>query len=115
MSSKVLINTRKAGEVTILQAEGRIAFGQGDQELGEAVRGALADGARKLLLDFSKVDYMDSSGIGELVGCFAAIKNKQGHLRLCGLNAKVFGLMKMTSLHSVFETFDSEAEALKGF
>ncbi len=115
MSSKVMISSRKIGDVTVLQAEGRIAFGQGDQELGESVRGALADGARKILLDFSKVDYMDSSGIGELVGCFAAIKNKEGHLRLCGLNAKVFGLMKMTSLHSVFDTFDTEADALKGF
>ena len=55
------IHTRQAGDVTILAPEGRIAFGYGDQELGEAVRGALAGGARKLLINFEKVAYIDSS------------------------------------------------------
>ena len=115
MTQKVTISSRKVGDVLILAVAGRIAFGAGDQDLGEAVRGALDEGERKVLLDFSKVEYMDSSGIGELVSCYTTIKNRNGFLRIFGLNAKVFSLMKMTSLHSVFDTFDTEAEALKGY
>mgnify|MGYP001555523561 FL=1 len=57
----------------------------------------------------------NSSGVGERVGCFTSIKNKGGELRVCGLNTRIFGLIKMTSLHSVFDVRDTEAEALTGF
>ena len=102
-------------DIQILCPEGRITLGDGDQELGEAIRAELEKGARKIVIDFSKVSYMDSSGVGELVGCFTSIKNKNGDLRICGMNSKIFGLMKMTSLHSVFEVRDTEAEALADF
>ena len=72
-------------------------------------------GARKLIINFEKVTYLDSSGVGELVGCYTSIRNKNGALRICGLNQRIFGLIKMTSLHSVFEVKDTEAEALAGF
>ncbi|MCL1907766.1 MAG: STAS domain-containing protein [Holophagaceae bacterium] len=106
---------KKHNDVLILYPEGKITLGDGDQELGEAVRTELEKGVRKILIDFAKVSYLDSSGIGELVGCFTSIKNKNGELRICGMNAKIFGLMKMTSLHSVFEVRDTEAEALSDF
>ena len=109
------MNTKNQGDVLILCPEGKITLGDGDQELGEAVRTGLEQGARKLIIDFSKVSYLDSSGVGELVGCYTSIKNKGGELRICGMNSKIFGLMKMTSLHSVFEVRDTEAEALAGF
>ena len=101
--------------ITILRPEGKITLGDGDQELGEAVRSALDEGALHLILDFSKVTYMDSSGVGELVGCFTQIKAKGGELRLCGLSARIFNLITMTSLHSVFDVMATEAEALAGF
>jgi len=106
---------KNTGDVLILYPEGKITFGDGDQELGEAVRTELEKGVRKIIIDFSKVSYLDSSGVGELVGCYTSIKNKNGELRICGMNAKIFGLMKMTSLHSVFEVRDTEAEALANF
>ena len=102
-------------DIMILCPEGKITLGDGDQALGEAVRTELDKGARKMIIDFSKVTYLDSSGIGELVGCYTSIKNKNGELRICGMNSKIFGLMKMTSLHSVFEVRDTEAEALADF
>ena len=100
---------------TILYPEGKITLGDGDQELGEAVRTTLERGSRKIVLNLSKVSYLDSSGVGELVGCYTSIKNKGGELRICGLNTRIFGLIKMTSLHSVFEVKDTEDEALAGF
>ncbi len=108
------ITQRTQDDVLILYPEGKITLGDGDQELGEAVRTALDGGARKLVLNFEKVTYLDSSGVGELVGCYTSIKGKGGVLRICGLNQRIFGLIKMTSLHSVFDVKDTEAEALAG-
>jgi anti-anti-sigma factor len=109
------MTTKTEKDITILCPEGKITLGDGDQELGEAVRSVLDGGSRKLLIDFSKVTYLDSSGIGELVGCYTSIKSKSGAMRICGMNTKIVGLMKMTSLHSVFEVFDTAAEATEGF
>jgi len=109
------IHERDSNDVHILAPEGKVTLGDGDQELGEAVRQALEQGRRKILIDFTKVSVLDSSGLGELVGCYTSIKNRQGELRICGLNSRIFNLMQMTSLHSVFEVKDTEAEALAGF
>ena len=109
------ISHRNQQGVIILYPEGKITLGDGDQELGEAVRTVLEDGGRRIILNMSKVSYLDSSGVGELVGCYTSIKNKGGELRICGMNSKIFSLIKMTSLHSVFEVKDTEAEALAGF
>lgn len=109
------ITTRTHQDVTILYPEGKITLGDGDQELGEAVRTTLEQGARKLIINFDKVNYLDSSGVGELVGCYTSIKNRGGEMKICGMNTRIFGLIKMTSLHSVFEVKDTEEEALAGF
>ncbi|HLP30883.1 MAG TPA: STAS domain-containing protein, partial [Geothrix sp.] len=77
----MILNTRKHNDVLILYPEGKITLGDGDQELGEAVRTSLSNGARKIVINFSKVSYLDSSGVGELVGCYTSIKNKGGDLR----------------------------------
>ena len=109
------MSTRQHNDVLILSPEGKITLGDGDQELGEAVRTTLQNGARKIVINFSKVSYLDSSGVGELVGCYTSIKGQGGELRICGMSSKIFSLIKMTSLHSVFEVKDTEEEALAGF
>ena len=109
------MTTRQHNDVTILYPEGKITLGDGDQELGEAVRTALEQGARKVLINFSKVSYLDSSGVGELVGCYTSVKGKSGELRICGMNSRIFSLITMTSLHSVFDVKDTEEESLNGF
>jgi anti-anti-sigma factor len=109
------MTTRTHNDVTILYPEGKITLGDGDQELGEAVRTTLDQGSRKVLINFSKVSYLDSSGVGELVGCFTSIKNKGGELKICGMNSRIFSLITMTSLHSVFDVKDTEEESLAAF
>ncbi|MFN8010561.1 MAG: STAS domain-containing protein [Holophagaceae bacterium] len=109
------MTTRTHNDVTILYPEGKITLGDGDQELGEAVRTALEQGGRKVLINFSKVSYLDSSGVGELVGCYTSIKNKGGELKICGMNSRIFSLITMTSLHSVFDVKDTEEESLAAF
>jgi anti-sigma B factor antagonist len=101
--------------VTILYPEGKITLGDGDQELGEAVRTVLEEGALKVIINFNKVNYLDSSGVGELVGCYTSVKNKGGELRICGMNSRIFNLITMTSLHSVFDVKETEEESLAGF
>lgn len=111
----MILNTRNHNDVLILYPEGKITLGDGDQELAEVVRTQLEAGARKILLDFSHVTYLDSSGLGELVGCFTAIRHRGGDMKLCGLSNRVFSLMKLTSLHSVFDVKDTEEQALAAF
>lgn len=101
-------------DITILYPEGRIVLGEGDAELGEAVRQVLSLGGRKLIINFSKVSYLDSSGVGELVGCYTSIKNLGGDLRICCLNARIASLIRMTSLHAVFPVMETEDDALAG-
>ena len=108
-------SSREHNDVTILCPEGKITLGDGDQELGEAVRGLLEKGSRKVLINFEKVNYLDSSGVGELVGCYTSAKSRSAEMRICGMNPRIFNLIKMTSLHSVFEVKDTEEEALAGF
>ncbi len=109
------ITHRNHQGITIVYPEGKITLGDGDQELGEAVRTILEQGGRRIVLNLSKVSYLDSSGVGELVGCYTSIKNKGGDLRICGMNSRIFNLITMTSLHSVFEVKETEEEALAGF
>lgn len=109
------MQNRTQKDITILYPVGKIVLGDGDQELGDAVRTFLDQGARKVVINFSQVSYLDSSGVGELVGCYTAIKNRGGDLRICGLNARISSLIRMTSLHSIFTVTDTEDEALAGF
>ena len=109
------LTTRNQEGISIIYPEGKITLGDGDQELGEAVRTLLEQGGRKIIINLSNVSYLDSSGVGELVGCYTSIKNKNGDLRLCGMNSRIFNLITMTSLHSVFDVKDTEEESLAGF
>jgi len=109
------INERVAKDVLIMAPEGKITMGSGDQELTRTVREALARGSRKILLDFTKVTVLDSSGLGELVECYTSIKNLQGELRLCGLNFRIHNLLQMTNFLTVFVVKETEAEALAEF
>lgn len=109
------MQSRTQKDITILHPAGKIVLGDGDQELGDAVRNLLDQGSRKVIINFSQVSYLDSSGVGELVGCYTAIKNRGGDLRICGLNARISSLIRMTSLHSIFTVTDTEEEALAGF
>lgn len=109
------LSVRNHHDITILEPSGKITLGDGDQDLGEAVRTQLDLGARKIIINFSQVSNLDSSGIGELVGSYTSIVNRGGSLKLCALNSRTFTLIKLTSLHSVFAVLDTEAQAIQDF
>ena len=109
------INERQAGDVTVLDMSGKITIGEGSVALRTAIRRLLEEGKKRILLNLAGVGYIDSSGIGELVSSYTAINKDGGQLKLLNLTKRIEDLLSITKLLTVFETFDSEAEAIKSF
>ncbi|HYK19529.1 MAG TPA: STAS domain-containing protein [Pyrinomonadaceae bacterium] len=109
------INERQAGDVTVLDMSGKITIGEGSVALRTAIRRLLEEGKKRILLNLAGVSYIDSSGIGELVSSFTAITNAGGQLKLLNLTQKLQDLLTITKLLTVFDVYDSEAEALNSF
>lgn len=109
------ITERQVGDVTVLDLEGKILLGDGDVQLKQHVTDLIARGVRRVLLNCSEVPYMDSSGLGEVVRCYTAVKRAGGELKLVNLTKRLIDLFTITKLITVFETFDSEESALKSF
>src|SRR5881394_1120192 len=109
------IRERQAGDVTILDLDGKITIGEGSVALRTAIRRLLEEGKKKILLNLAKVGYIDSSGIGELVSSYTAINKEGGELKLLNLTQKLQDLLTITKLLTVFDVYDSEADALSNF
>lgn len=106
---------RDAGEVTVVDLSGRIVLGDGSALLRKTIRGLLDDQRKRILLNLADVDYIDSSGIGELVSGFTAVKNQGGDLKLLHLTKKVRDLLHITKLYTVFDVFTDENIAVSSF
>ena len=98
----VKIDTRKVGDVTVVDVSGRITLGEGSSALRDVLRDLSAQGNKKILLNLSEVSYIDSSGIGELVSGFTSVSNGGGTLKLLGLTKRVKDLLQdHQALHCV--------------
>ena len=109
------IRERQAGDVTILDMDGKITIGEGSVALRTAIRKLLEEGKKKILLNLSGVGYVDSSGIGELVSSYTTINREGGQLKLLNLTQKMEDLLAITKLLTVFDTYEDEASALNSF
>jgi len=109
------INSREVAHVTILDIQGRIVLGDEIHLLRDAVRRLVADGKKKIILNLAEVDYIDSSGVGELVGAFTTVRNAGGELKLLNLSQKVQDVLHVTKLYTVFDIRDDEFHAVKSF
>ncbi|WP_405014873.1 STAS domain-containing protein [Kitasatospora sp. NBC_01539] len=107
--------TRQQDGASIVDVKGAIVIGVGDVQLREAVRELLSDGKKKIVLNLADVTRIDSSGIGELVSAFTTTSREGGKLKLTNLPPKVYDLLVITQLITVFEVFDSEDEAVASF
>jgi len=107
--------TRQVDGVTILDLNGRITLGDGSVVLRDAVKDVLGKGSKSILLNLANVDYIDSSGLGELVSAFTTVKNQGGELKLLHLTNKVHDLLQITKLYTVFDIKDDEASAVAAF
>lgn len=111
----LILKNRKANDVTIVDVAGRITLGEGASTLRNAIRELSAGGEKKILLNFSDVAYLDSSGMGMLVACFASVANQGGQLKLFNVTRRVNDLLLMTKLYTVFEVFNDEPSAIRSF
>ena len=109
----LVLKARRLDDVVIFDLSGRITIGEGTLILRDQIKRLLDAGDRKFLLNLADVDYIDSSGLGELVTSFTAVRNHDGQLKLLNLTRRVQDLLQITKLLTVFEVFNSETEALK--
>jgi anti-sigma B factor antagonist len=106
---------REINGVTIVDVSGRITLGEGNVMLREIVRELVENGKKRILLNLGEVQYVDSSGVGELVKTYTTIRNQGGQLKLVNLSKRVHDLLEMTRLYAVFDIEKEEASAIRSF
>ena len=108
-------STRQSDGITIVDIKGRITLGEGSVTLRDTVHDLLSKGQKRILLNLGDVNYIDSSGIGELVSAFTAAKKQDGEVKLLNLTKRVHDLLQITKLYTVFDVKDDEALAVESF
>ena len=106
---------RTVSDVTVLDLKGKMTLGEGDELLKDKINSLLASGKKKLLLNLEAVPYIDSAGLGEIVRTYTTVSRQGGSLKLLNLTKRIEDLLSITKLLTVFDTFDSEAEAIKSY
>ncbi|MFC5862981.1 STAS domain-containing protein [Acidicapsa dinghuensis] len=109
------ISTRELDGVTILDLSGRITLGEGSVQLRDAIRDLISKGVKHILLNLGDVNYIDSSGLGELVSAYTTAKNQNADVKLLNLTKKVKDVLQVTKLYTVFDIYDDEASAIGSF
>jgi anti-sigma B factor antagonist len=109
------IAERTVSDVTVLDLKGKMTLGEGDELLKDKINSLLASGKKKLVLNLEGVPYIDSAGLGEIVRTYTTVSRQGGSLKLLNLTKRIEDLLSITKLLTVFETFDTEPEAIKSF
>ena len=109
------IKERVSGDVTILDLDGKITLGEGDVLLRDTISKLVDNKSVKVILNLENVSYMDSGGLGEVVRSYTSVRNAGGDVKLLKVAKRISDLLTITKLHTVFDTFDDEAEAVGSF
>jgi|SRR5882757_2387789 anti-sigma B factor antagonist len=109
------IEERAIGDVMVLDLKGRVTLGEGDELLKDKVNSLINQGQKKLVLNLAEVPYIDSAGLGEIVRTYTTVSRQGGSLKLLSLTKRITDLLSITKLLTVFETFESEQDAVKSF
>jgi anti-sigma B factor antagonist len=109
------IDERVVGGVTILDLSGKMTLGEGDELLREKIASLVNAGQKQLLLNLEGVPYIDSAGLGEIVRTYTTVSRQGGKLKLLNLTKRIEDLLSITKLLTVFEVYDTEAEAIQSF
>lgn len=107
--------TRRVGNVAIVDLNGKITLGENTGILRDELRSVLAQGSKNIILNLKDVSYVDSAGLGELVGVYTTATNQGGAVKLLNLQSKMRDLMQITKLHTIFPAFENEQEAIASF
>ena len=109
------VEVRRAGDVVIVDLEGKLTAGLGDQILRDTLDELLAESWRKILLNLSGVSFLDSAGLGELVAGLKTARNLGAELKVLKASERVRTTLSLARLLPLFEVYDDEAEALRRF
>jgi anti-sigma B factor antagonist len=109
------IHTRTVGDVHVLDISGRIILGEATKALRYTISDLLENGGKKIVLNLTDVNYIDSSGIGELVRTYTTVTKEGKQLKLLNLTKKIRELLVITKLLTVFQVFESEQAAVASF
>ena len=109
------IEERSAGDVTVLDLKGKMTLGEGDELLRDKINSLLQQGRKKIVLNLEGVPYLDSAGLGQIVGGYTTVTRQGGSLKLLNLTKRITDLLSITKLLTVFETYDNEADAVRSF
>jgi anti-sigma B factor antagonist len=109
------IEERNIGDVVVLDLQGKITLGQGDELLKDKVNSLVNQGHRKIVLNLADVPYIDSAGLGEIVRTYTTVSKNGGSLKLLNLTKRITDLLAITKLLTVFETFEAESDAVRSF
>jgi anti-sigma B factor antagonist len=112
---KMTISTRQVGGITILDIGGRIVLGEEAHRCATMIRDLLKNGHKQILFNLGDVAYIDTTGLGSLVGAFTTVRKQGGDLKLLNLPEKFAGVMQITKLYKVFDIMNDEAAAVKSF
>lgn len=113
--TRLIITERLLGDVTILDLDGYVTCGEENVMLRTEIRRLLGEGRKRIFLNFAAVRFIDSSGVGELVSSFTAIKREKGQLKLLNLPPRVYELLEITKLLTIFDVSESDVEALSNY
>lgn len=106
---------RRVGNVAIVDLNGKITLGENTGILRDELRSLMSQGTKSILLNMQGVSYVDSAGLGELVGAYTTATNQGGSVKLLNLQGKMKDLMQITKLHTIFSSFDNEQAAVSSF
>ena len=109
------VQTRHRDNITILELSGELTLGSGDEVLRHAVMEVAGRTGDSILINLGDVSFMDSSGVGELIAAYTTLSNRGGSVKLLHLSPKVYDVLQIAHLLTVFEVFDDEDEAIVSF
>ena len=109
------IAERESGAVTVLDLSGKITLGEDGNLLKDKLQSLLHQGKKNILFNLAQVSYVDSAGLGAIVSAYTTVTREGGSLKLANVTKKLQDLLSITKLLTVFETFDSEDEALRSY
>ena len=111
----IKIEERVSGQVTVLDIVGKLTMDQGPEHLKDKINSLISEGRTHIVLNLEKVPYIDSLGLGQLVASYGSVMKTGGALKLLHVSSRNHDLLSITRLVTVFESFDSEAEAVQSF
>ena len=111
----VKADVRQNGGVAIVDLAGKITLGEGSGLLRSTIKDLVTAGHKAILLNLKDVSYLDSAGLGEMVGSYATVTHQGGQIKLLNVQSKVHDLLQITKLYTVFAAYSDEAEAVRSF